>query len=71
MGALIFDKYQSNLIFIDINSKFDYTMGCGCKNKTNQTPEQIAAQAAARRVTTQESVKDAIKKTVEKYYNKN
>ena len=36
--------------------------GCGCKNKTNQTPEQVAAQAAAKRVTTQESVKDAIKK---------
>lgn len=44
--------------------------GCGCKNKTNLTSEQVTAQAAARRVTTQESVKDAIKKTVEKYYNK-
>jgi hypothetical protein len=49
-------------------------MGCGCKNKGTQSPEQIAAQAAraeANRVRVQESVKDAIKKTVEKYYNKN
>jgi hypothetical protein len=46
-------------------------MGCGCKNKGNQSPELAAAQAAAKRTTVQENVKDAIKKTVEKYYNKN
>lgn len=45
-------------------------MGCGCKNKGNQTPEQRAQAAAAQRVTVQENVKDAIKKTVQKYYNK-
>jgi hypothetical protein len=45
-------------------------MGCGCKHKGNQTPEQVAAKAAAQHVTVQENVKDAIKKTVEKYYNK-
>jgi hypothetical protein len=49
-------------------------MGCGCKNNGNQpsqpTPQQVQ-QAQAQRQQTNESVKAAIKKTVEKYYNVN
>lgn len=48
-------------------------MGCGCKNNGNQTqptPQQVQ-QAQAQRQQTTESVKAAIKKTVEKYYNVN
>jgi hypothetical protein len=41
-------------------------MGCGCKNNGNQSQ-----QAAAQKQQTNESVKSAIKKTVEKYYNVN
>lgn len=66
----IFDKYQNKSIFISIKKQNFEIMGCGCKNKSNLTPEQKATQAAAQRVAVQESVKDAIKKTVEKYYNK-
>ena len=47
-------------------------MGCGCKNNGNQSqqpsPQQVQ-QAAAQRQQTNESVKSAIKRTVEKYYN--
>lgn len=57
-------------IYKKINTIKTNVMGCGCKNKGNQTPEQRAQAAAAQRVTVQENVKDAIKKTVEKYYNK-
>lgn len=52
-------------------------MGCGCKNKANstnttnnQTPQQQAQAKAERVQYVQETVKDAIKKTVEKYYRK-
>jgi hypothetical protein len=49
-------------------------MGCGCKNNGNQTsqptPQQVQ-QAQAQKQQTTESVKAAIKKTVEKYYNVN
>lgn len=49
-------------------------MGCGCKNKANgtntQTPQQQAQAKAEKIQYVQESVKDAIKKTVEKYYKK-
>lgn len=49
-------------------------MGCGCKNNgtqvTQPTPQQVQ-QAQAQRQQTNESVKAAIKKTVEKYYNVN
>jgi hypothetical protein len=39
-------------------------MGCGCKNKTNQiTTEQKTVQQSA-----SQQVQDAIKRTVEKYY---
>jgi hypothetical protein len=49
-------------------------MGCGCKNKQNQTPEQQAVQIQQAQAVKQqqtESIKSAIKKTVEKYYNVN
>ena len=49
-------------------------MVCGCKNKANgtntQTPQQQAQAKAEKIQYVQESVKDAIKKTVEKYYKK-
>lgn len=50
-------------------------MGCGCKNKGEtqsqpQTQQQIQQQEAIKQQQA-ESVKDAIKKTVEKYYNVN
>jgi hypothetical protein len=49
-------------------------MGCGCKNKGNQSQEptvqQVQAAQQAKQQTT-ESVKSAIKKTIEKYYNVN
>jgi hypothetical protein len=40
-------------------------MGCGCKNKQNQT-QNVQTQ----NVTTESTNQDVIKKTVEKYYNK-
>lgn len=51
-------------------------MSCGCKNKGNQTQQvqpnaqQIQEQQAAKQQQAA-SIKDAIKKTVEKYYNVN
>jgi hypothetical protein len=48
--------------------------GCGCKNKGNEsqqpTVQQVQAAQAQKQQTT-ESVKSAIKKTIEKYYNVN
>jgi len=52
-------------------------MGCGCKNKGNETQttqataQQLQEQQAIRQQQQSESVKDAIKKTVEKYYSVN
>jgi ethanolamine ammonia-lyase small subunit len=50
-------------------------MGCGCKNKGNQTPapatQTTAQQTAQPTAVTEESVKSSIKKTIEKYYNVN
>lgn len=51
-------------------------MGCGCKNKGNetQTTQQSAQQIQEQQAIKQQqaaSVKDAIKKTVEKYYSVN
>jgi hypothetical protein len=53
-------------------------MGCGCKNKGNTTSQQSQTPTAeevkkiqlenAKKVN--EDVKSAIKKTIEKYYNK-
>ena len=45
--------------------------GCGCKNKTNtaQPTTQSTQQAQPATQQTNESVKSAIKKTIEKYYN--
>jgi hypothetical protein len=48
-------------------------MSCGCKNKTQSQP-QTQQQVQAAQLTKEqqnESVKAAIKKTVEKYYNVN
>ena len=46
--------------------------GCGCKNKSQPQP-QVQQQEAAQLAKQQQSegIKDAIKKTVEKYYNVN
>ena len=51
-------------------------MGCGCKNKQNETQSQPTQQSAAAAINEQkkqqsENVKEAIKKTIEKYYNVN
>jgi len=52
-------------------------MGCGCKNKGNQnnqtppTPQEVKAQKVQLAKQVNEDVKSAIKKTIEKYYNKN
>jgi len=50
-------------------------MSCGCKNNSKQTPAQPspqqAAVAAAAKQQQSESVKAAIKKTIEKYYKVN
>jgi hypothetical protein len=50
-------------------------MGCGCKNKGNQTPPvPQGAQPAQGSTTTQtqtnNQVQESIRKVVEKYYNK-
>lgn len=50
-------------------------MGCGCKNKDNQTQQtqqtqQQVQQAQQQIQTIKEDVKTSIKKTIEKYYNK-
>lgn len=49
-------------------------MGCGCKNKGNESQQptvQQVQQAQTQQTQTNESVKSAIKKTIEKYYNVN
>jgi hypothetical protein len=49
-------------------------MGCGCKNNNanNTSPAQLPVQNAGKTKQQQtESIKQAIKKTVEKYYNVN
>jgi hypothetical protein len=48
-------------------------MSCGCKNKPQPQPQTQQQQQVAQVVKEQqnESVKAAIKKTVEKYYNVN
>lgn len=49
-------------------------MACGCKNKDNQqnqmTPQQIQ-EIERRKMESSANVKETIKKTVEKYYNRN
>lgn len=51
-------------------------MGCGCKQRANQTQEAATSQQEANRIKLEqnravnENVKDVIKKTIEKYYNK-
>lgn len=49
-------------------------MGCGCKNKGNQTPPPSTQQTQTTQTTQSsgvqtESVKNAVRKTIEKYYN--
>lgn len=53
-------------------------MACGCKNKGNQSqpaPQQAQVQQTQQSLSStpivKESVKDTIKKTIEKYYNVN
>jgi hypothetical protein len=49
-------------------------MGCGCKNKSNSTPQTQQTQQGQTNTTVQptnESVQEAIKKTIEKYYTVN
>jgi len=45
-------------------------MGCGCKNNANEAQPSVQ-QVQAQQQQTTESVKSAIKKTIEKYYNVN
>ena len=48
-------------------------MGCGCKNNGTQNPPQpqTPQQVQQAKQAQNESIKSAIKKTVEKYYNVN
>ena len=48
-------------------------MGCGCKNQSQAQPQTSQQVQSAQVVKQQqaESIKQAIKKTVEKYYNVN
>lgn len=51
-------------------------MGCGCKNKNSTTPQPAPQPAQSnspqpKTQATNESVQNAIKKTIEKYYNQN
>jgi hypothetical protein len=45
-------------------------MGCGCKNKqtTQLTPQQIQ-EIEKKKLESSTTIKESIKKTVEKYYN--
>jgi hypothetical protein len=46
-------------------------MGCGCKNKNNTNTNQIQAPVVKPQAQpVNENIKDAIKRTVEKYYVK-
>jgi hypothetical protein len=68
--SFIYIKIQIYDIYIEINQLNNFFMGCGCKNKannTNQTPQpQPASQVQVQ--PQQQSVQEAIKKTIEKYY---
>jgi 16S rRNA G966 N2-methylase RsmD len=49
-------------------------MGCGCKNKSNSTPQTQQNQQVQTNNTvrpTNESVQEAIKNTIQKYYTVN
>jgi hypothetical protein len=46
-------------------------MGCGCKNKSNSTPQTQSNQQATPSTQTgptNQTVQETIKKTIEKYY---
>lgn len=72
------DLYFTRVYYLYvIKLQYYKIMGCGCKNKANntnttnnQTPQQQAELTPKRTQYVQETVKDAIKKTVEKYYRK-
>lgn len=52
-------------------------MGCGCKGKGNQTPapstqtSQTSQTTQSQKSPVNESIKQSIKKTIEKYYHVN
>ena len=61
----------SNLRYLLLNKpKKIYFMGCGCKNKSSQTNQtnQPQPQTQVNTQPTQNSVQEAIKRTIEKYY---
>lgn len=43
-------------------------MGCGCKNNNNQNTQPTQQQIQEAQKNHQQEVKDAVKKTIEKYY---
>jgi hypothetical protein len=45
-------------------------MGCGCKNKGNQTPQPQQGTQTSQPTTNNQSIQESIKKVVEKYYTK-
>jgi hypothetical protein len=45
--------------------------GCGCKNKSQQQTEQQVQSTQVAKKQQSETIKQAIKKTVEKYYDVN
>jgi hypothetical protein len=49
-------------------------MGCGCKNKTAQQSTQLSPQQIKeieeKRAESSANIKETIRKTVDKYYNK-
>lgn len=45
-------------------------MACGCKNKQNQAQTQSPQQTQQTQQKSNGTIQEAIKKTVEKYYNK-
>jgi hypothetical protein len=45
-------------------------MGCGCKNKGNETPQPQQGNQTSQPTTNNQSIQESIKKVVEKYYTK-
>jgi len=64
---------SSRTIYNNKQLKTHNHMGCGCKNQAQAQPQTEQQVQAAQVVKQQqaESIKQAIKKTVEKYYNVN
>ena len=61
-------------IYFKINFLKNITMGCGCKNKGNQTPPPQTTQSQPQSTSSQKpvnpTIQESIKKVVEKYYKK-